>query len=338
MPTYMEDPTEYAGRVAALVQAQGGRPTADNFNRMSQYVASGQVGDVPVFERAMERAVVAPTPRQARQAVAQSPQRNNDPSPADGSQYTGTRPPPPQTGAPVARPDPAIAAARSPMEAAVNAQVQAGIPPEDAVKVASAVVGNGEAPAAAPPPTPGDQLRSTLDSPIAQAMARGMVGGAAPMAATGARSVGAALLDRMRGTAPVNTAQPAASGAPVVQQASAAFGQRATPYTPPPNVTVLPPPGGGAGALPGQLRQALPDQPITVLPPPGNPMGAQIAQRLREYDNQTRAAQLAQQPAAGPATMLNSKGGTRTFAEQIEAARRRATIGGRRASSPVPKE
>lgn len=375
MPTYLEDPSEYAGRVAALVRAQGGAPTADNFNRMSQYVASGQEGDVPVFEQAMQRAVAAPTTRQARMAQAQAPASpaatppSSVADPGASMHYGPDAPRASSVPVPVARPaadavvpPEAVQAASSPKEAAVNALAANGITDPAIVERATAGIPDSPPTAAMPQPvTSGDRLRAAADSPIAQAMMQSMLGGAAPMAAAGGMGLiagarglaqrmgagsmqgmdkalsgapGPTLAARMQGTAPVNTtAAPPVGGQPVPQAAAPAFGRRMDPAQTA-NITVLPPPGQGTAAF----TPAPPQPGFTVLAPPGNPNGALIAQRLRDYDNATRAAQLSQQPAAGPATMLNSKGGTRTFAEQLAAAKRRATVGGRRASSPVPKE
>ncbi len=73
--------------IRAMLQQAGAPPTAENYNRASLHMAqTGGTGPM-LFDQAMERAVAQPTPRQARQAVAQAPLRNSDPSGADGSAY-----------------------------------------------------------------------------------------------------------------------------------------------------------------------------------------------------------------------------------------------------------
>lgn len=333
----MSDTIEAQRRAAIqMIEAQNARPNTENLNRAMLHLARGDDNAAPptfLFEQAMNRQVTSPSPAQARRAQQQQPavtygqamagQDDLRGQPDPGASTATVQTPPAAAGDTVI--NSAVAGATSPREAAARALEAKGLTgqltPEQLDRLLARVP---DSPPQAAPPSAEAQV-----SP--EATSNWQTG--AKLAGAGTLAALTALLTRgaVKPRAAAGAVPPPSAGGPSAIPRNSA--QPAQPTITPATGPIDPP--TGPQLRPGAVPQA---NPSTGLPvgaiPPGGSTPQEIAAHNQAVINALKMGP--QPPPVGPHTAFNPAGGTRSFQEQVEAARRAATVGGKRPNSPVP--
>lgn len=343
-----------------MLQAQGVPITTENLNRASLHLARGDDNTAqPVFERAMERVMAAPTQRQVRQADTQRPATREGTGPgtvpsSDAGAVrldAGMAQAPAVAGVRAGAMSPAVPSVPStPLDSAMSEQMQVPTQAADQPVVQTQqaaptqqqltqpAAGTSQAPAASAVDEFGQPVPTTNSGVLSNVLPDGSLPAAAAALgsvllrrnaagrSSAARAAGdaesAATTARMAGTAPVNTTVPT----------------RTLPQEPPPSFGTR---NDAAARQEGNRHvQAAFDTAQRELQADGNARvvealrDAHAATALRHYDSKQQAR--AQMPAAvaeaqrtgARHSVIDTQGGKRTF-EQARDARRRAATGGR---------